>query len=777
MINQEQEVTLNGKTTYEEYVKYAKKIGAAQLTELEWRRNQEESLNKKREELLRKERSLIEATTGISVRAVKSIDQLIEDQAIKNVQYTRSQKALTEAFKNATKGFFGVGDSIKVTQTPTLAISSMLKKNTERLISFDELPPIFSDVKNLVGGLSNFFTGKVIDPLINKAVSKIKDRKEEQKNIEFLLKNDPRFKESTKTEVKSYLKERKESFFELKTLEERRAKLSSLGGVDPALEAEIRSIRDLLSGKFESEESDSREPREQKTTDENKTKRESNAGQSFAEFDYSWFKTLDNGNVAIVTNLVKIDNRLASIESKITECFSIKKEFVESQSPIVVESNRETETKVLGTKLSNDIMFGTEKRLEDVFNVLKHMDKNNNKFYSALIENTSKFFETTERRWDRLDAEAEERFEEESRIPRDIFPQNINQRQQQEQINQEPDDAKFGILSGLISSVSGVLGSVIGAFSSIAGLAKFIPSLDTIIGAVSTLGTVFKFLMRFNPIVLGVSAIMLAKSFVEQIEKLALFTESGTPTAVGAVIDKANKLLGGSGIKPVSEMGKTEQLEYDTEVEWFRSGDTKRKEYLDKISRGQEFSQEEANILKKNLNIDVPKRNISPQSGDESKTETPVQPVPKRSKEEVIKSIAQLKTLKEKNGGTFYDQAIAIQEKELDNLSKESDLIKSETKIEPVKRADVPSNTESKFETKVQPIDRGVGIQIEAAEKNLIEAQRQQTQEVPTQPQIIVAPSASSTVNNTTAVGIRSKPRNADQTFERMTGVRYANGW
>ena len=101
-------------------------------------------------------------------------------------------------------------------------------------------------------------------------------------------------------------------------------------------------------------------------------------------------------------------------------------------------------------------------------------------------------------------------------------------------------------------------------------------------------------------------------------ETASIQDESGDLTTTGEVLETTQTTVGGQGLKPIAEMSKLEQLESDTKTGWWdifgSKKAQKKKQYEGLIERGQKFTPQETEILKRNLGLDVSELDIAKDS-------------------------------------------------------------------------------------------------------------------------------------------------------------------
>lgn len=83
-------------------------------------------------------------------------------------------------------------------------------------------------------------------------------------------------------------------------------------------------------------------------------------------------------------------------------------------------------------------------------------------------------------------------------------------------------------------------------------------------------------------------------------------------TAEGSGLDIAQKAVGGKGLKPEATMSNVELMEKETSTGWWEFGGKEKriKKIKSQIAQGVEFSADEAQVIKKNLDFTVPEENI-----------------------------------------------------------------------------------------------------------------------------------------------------------------------
>jgi hypothetical protein len=777
--------------SYAEYEKEARKMNQKVMSELEWMREKAEALHKKEEALQKRQESLLAHEENVSKRQIKTIDQILRNQETLERRDSRTQRELTEVFKKGVKDFIGIRNSIEVRKNPAMAASSAVRTTTERLVNFDDLPPVFKDFEKGLAGMTDLFAGKVIDPLISKISGAAKSKWSERQDKKFLLQNDPRFagKETGAAEVEAFMKERKEAVKELKLLETKQAKLSELGGYDLSIAAEIQNLKDYLSGKFEqAEESgallESPEPMKRAR----KSSGKSGGGSGEICSCEPLLQTIDKTLLGVIVGVTKLDNRLAAIQGGLSEIISLDK-----RQSLIEEERYEEESK----KVKENVGLDSKAQID---------------------------------------------------VPEELKNQ-------------------FGLgslISAFTESFSGIT-KIFGTITSAAaGFASVVGGLPAISTAISTLGTVLKFLTRFNPIILGVSAVLLAKEFVDMIRDLEIFSSEGEMSKTGKALDATSKALGGAGLTPDSEKSRAEMIKEQSDTGWWDIGDSKKnrykKQYLDEIERGGSFTPEEAAALKEGFGIDVPEDNLK--AGVVKAESVPVttqdEPDSEMTREEYIKNYMEKRKHLAKDGegrralrrqaemswngrqqrGSSPQAASSSSASAAsatpsgsdssgpsrsDGATSEVSKMKSngrkvreaalalgldpdrvtgrfmadelvELVTDDGRRIDVSGNLSPEAQKKVsdrvklaqqlgmddgsnahlQAVRRDVGGQLEDSGKKLTEASEAREAALSSAPPVVVAPSSSNVVNNTTALGVRPKARHSEQTFDRMTGSRYA---
>ena len=121
-----------------------------------------------------------------------------------------------------------------------------------------------------------------------------------------------------------------------------------------------------------------------------------------------------------------------------------------------------------------------------------------------------------------------------------------------------------------------------------------------------------------TPIAAASVPLLAMKGVSDWAETASIQDESGDLTTTGEVLETAQTIVGGQGLKPIAEMSKLDQLESDTKTGWWdvfgSKKAQKKKQYEGLIERGQKFTPQEAEILKRNLGLDVSERDITKDS-------------------------------------------------------------------------------------------------------------------------------------------------------------------
>ena len=121
-----------------------------------------------------------------------------------------------------------------------------------------------------------------------------------------------------------------------------------------------------------------------------------------------------------------------------------------------------------------------------------------------------------------------------------------------------------------------------------------------------------------TPIAAASVPLLAMKGVSDWAETASIQDESGDLTTTGEVLETAQTIVGGQGLKPIAEMSKLDQLESDTKTGWWdvfgSKKAQKKKQYEGLIERGQKFTPQEAEILKRNLGLDVSERDIAKDS-------------------------------------------------------------------------------------------------------------------------------------------------------------------
>lgn len=121
-----------------------------------------------------------------------------------------------------------------------------------------------------------------------------------------------------------------------------------------------------------------------------------------------------------------------------------------------------------------------------------------------------------------------------------------------------------------------------------------------------------------TPIAAASVPLLAMKGVSDWTETASIQDESGDLTTTGEVLETTQTTVGGQGLKPIAEMSKLEQLESDTKTGWWdifgSKKAQKKKQYEGLIERGQKFTPQETEILKRNLGLDVSERDIAKDS-------------------------------------------------------------------------------------------------------------------------------------------------------------------
>ena len=121
-----------------------------------------------------------------------------------------------------------------------------------------------------------------------------------------------------------------------------------------------------------------------------------------------------------------------------------------------------------------------------------------------------------------------------------------------------------------------------------------------------------------TPIAAASVPLLAMKGVSDWAETASIQDESGDLTTTGEVLETTQTIVGGQGLKPIAEMSKLDQLESDTKTGWWdvfgSKKAQKKKQYEGLIERGQKFTPQEAEILKRNLGLDVSERDIAKDS-------------------------------------------------------------------------------------------------------------------------------------------------------------------
>ena len=134
----------------------------------------------------------------------------------------------------------------------------------------------------------------------------------------------------------------------------------------------------------------------------------------------------------------------------------------------------------------------------------------------------------------------------------------------------------------------------------------------------SAIGLGAKGARALTPIAAASVPLLAMKGVSDWAETASIQDESGDLTTTGEVLETAQTIVGGQGLKPIAEMSKLDQLESDTKTGWWdvfgSKKAQKKKQYEGLIERGQKFTPQEAEILKRNLGLDVSEHDITKDS-------------------------------------------------------------------------------------------------------------------------------------------------------------------
>lgn len=138
------------------------------------------------------------------------------------------------------------------------------------------------------------------------------------------------------------------------------------------------------------------------------------------------------------------------------------------------------------------------------------------------------------------------------------------------------------------------------------------------LGGLGAIGLGAKGAGALAPIAAASVPLLAMKNVSDWAETASIQDESGDLTTTGEVLETAQTIVGGQGLKPIAEMSKLDQLESDTKTGWWdvfgSKKAQKKKQYEGLIERGQKFTPQEAEILKRNLGLDVSELDIAKDS-------------------------------------------------------------------------------------------------------------------------------------------------------------------
>ena len=241
-----------------------------------------------------------------------------------------------------------------------------------------------------------------------------------------------------------------------------------------------------------------------------------------------------------------------------------------------------------------------------------------------------------------------------------------------------------------------------------------------------------------TPIAAASVPLLAMKGVSDWAETASIQDESGDLTTTGEVLETTQTTVGGQGLKPIAEMSKLEQLESDTKTGWWdifgSKKAQKKKQYEGLIERGQKFTPQETEILKRNLGLDVSERDIAKDSRSHTDSKF-IQPSKMSGQYKIVTGdpVVPGLSLSQKQNRTF--------EKILINTNS----------IEP-------------------PQDMGGQVYQESDELKSVE--KRSTQQSEPVPNIINAPTTN--VNQTTNNVTRPPARNTDSTYREYSKSRFA---
>jgi len=592
-IQNQQEKLIDKFGKYEDYVVEAKALNQKTLSLVDWIMAKQKQLANNQEANLKRQETFLANQEQIHRRQVKTVDGILSAQESRDFKESKYRKELSLSMTKGFKDFLGIRNDIKALKNPGLAASNTLRKATDSLVNFEELPPIFKDLEKGIFGSLDLLLGKIVDPMVSGIggflAKQTLGRARENKQAKYLADNDPEFaaiedRKVALEEAKIYLENRKNSIKELQQLEEQRVRLSELGSSSESLEEKISEIRDFLSSGRERESSSDKTPSNDSRDSRTKTSqvsRNASVGLSERKFiEYS--SAIDSNLTSVVIGISKLDNRLTAVQQERKEDASKLYQKIDDAENGIIGA-----LYVISDSIADTLAFNKRKALSD-----------------------------------------EEASEESSRVRR--LEGSKSQQNEELTVRTEEVESKSDWLMSTLAGIGGIFGFLsekitdkLAAIKKMfSGLPDIFPDIDVSVkdlkNAFKNFGAGIVRAIRFlsTRVFAPLAATYIATEIVREIEEAEIFDENGKLTKVGSFVNKSQKLLGGAGIeKPRSEMSMVEQIEDDADTGWWDF--TGRKKDAQKIkwqryAANNEVPQEVADALRKNFDFYVPKENISP---------------------------------------------------------------------------------------------------------------------------------------------------------------------
>lgn len=595
-IQNQQEKLIDKFGKYEDYVVEAKALNQKTLSLVDWIAAKQKQLANNQEANLKRQETFLANQEQIHRRQVKTVDGILSAQESRDFKESEYKKELSLTLTKGFKDFLGIRNDIKALKNPGLAASNTLRKATDSLVNFEELPPIFKDLEKGIFGSLDLVLGKIVDPMVSGIggflAKQTLGRARENKQAKYLADNDPEFaaiedRKVALEEAKIYLENRKNSIKELQQLEEQRVRLSELGSSSESLEEKISEIRDFLSSgrERERESFSDKAPSTNNRANPSQVSRNTSVGLSEKKFvEYS--SAIDSNLTAVVIGLSKLDNRLVAVQQERKEDASKLYQKIDDAENGIIGA-----LYVISDSIADTLAFNKRKALAD-----------------------------------------EEALEESSRVRR--LEGSKPQQNEELTARTEEVESKSGWLMSALAGIGGIFGFLsekitdkLAAIKKLfGGLPDIFPDIDVSVkdlkNAFKTFGSGIVGAMRFvatriiAPIAAASVAVETVRRVVKEIEEAEIFDENGKLTKVGSFVNKSQKLLGGAGIeKPRSEMSMVEKIEDDADTGWWdlagRKKNNAKRQWQGYVDRSGEVPQEVADALRKNFDLFVPKEKIS----------------------------------------------------------------------------------------------------------------------------------------------------------------------